>query len=74
MDALTAPASVTREDGVVTVRLLPPSLADDVQRILDAEARRLLAARLDGHAADATAGSDVGSLDDRTDEGPSRIH
>lgn len=48
---------------------LPSSALADAQRILDRAARRLLAARLDGDAAGALAGGDVGSVDDRADEG-----
>ena len=40
----------------------------DAQRILDAAARRLLAAQLDGDALAATAGSDARLVDNSTDE------
>lgn len=47
---------------------LPYFVAAEVQNILDAAARRLLAARLDGDSVGASAGSNVGPLDDGTDE------
>jgi hypothetical protein len=47
---------------------LPASVLADAQRVLDAAARRLLAARVDGDAIGPAAGSDVGALDDGADE------
>jgi hypothetical protein len=48
---------------------LSPRARAEAQRILDAAARRLLAARLDGDSIRATAGSDSRTLDNSTDEG-----
>jgi hypothetical protein len=45
-----------------------PAARTEAQRILDAAARRLLAARLEGQALNATAGSDADALENGTDE------
>src|SRR5262245_7570216 len=48
--------------------VMPPRVAAEVQRILDREARRLLAEELDMHAARSSAGGDGDSLDQRLDQ------
>ena len=48
--------------------MLPPAVAVEAQRILDREARRLLAARLDADAVRATTGANNSSTDDGLDE------
>jgi hypothetical protein len=48
---------------------LPASVVEDVQRILDRAARRLLAARLDRDPVGAASGGDGDGLEDRTDQG-----
>ncbi len=47
---------------------LPPAVAAEAQRILDREARRLLAARLDADAIRATTGADNRCTDHSLDE------
>jgi|SRR4051812_20525739 hypothetical protein len=48
---------------------LPPRVQSEIQRILDAAARRLLAERLDGDPLGTAAGDDDGALDHSADEG-----
>jgi hypothetical protein len=48
---------------------LPEHVREEVQRILDAAARELLAARLNGDPAGPATGSDSHPVDDGTDEG-----
>ena len=48
--------------------MLPPAVAAEAERILDREARRLLAARLDADAIRATTGADNRCTDDSLDE------
>ena len=47
---------------------MTPAARSEVQRILDAEARRVLAARLEGDAIVTTTGSDEDSLEDGPDD------
>jgi hypothetical protein len=52
---------------------LPAHIRREVQRILDAEARRLLADRLDGDPAGATARADGDAGDRRPDQRSARV-
>lgn len=52
---------------------LPPDVRAEVQRILDAEARRLLAEQLHGDAPRAATGDDYDAPDGRADQRPARI-
>jgi hypothetical protein len=54
-----------RRGGAVVIS---PAVAAEAERILDREARRLLAARLDADAIRATTGADNSSTDDSLDE------
>ena len=52
---------------------LPPSVAAEVQRILDGEARRLLAAKLNGDPVPPLARRDDSLLDESPDESTLRV-
>jgi hypothetical protein len=52
---------------------LPARVIVEVQRLLDAEARRLLADQLDRDAIGTTAGSDPDLIDGRADQGAAGV-
>ena len=52
---------------------LPPRVRSEVQRILNAEARRLLADELDRDAIGAATGSDSDLIDGRADQGTASL-
>ena len=57
----------------MNVNGLPPRVADEVRRILNSEARRLLAEKLDRDAIGTAAGTDSRTLDRCADQRPPAV-